>query len=140
MIVNGKQRMRNLVFCLLVVILLTACAATERTTSGATATIAYTEEESQTVDLRLRITDGQQPVQGTIWLYWPDTGGDLAIGPTSDIVLPIPADGAVISVTVTAHRDSLPGRGVDTHVIGKCKSSGVATTSACRSPFSIISR
>ena len=94
--------MRNLVFCLLVVILLTACAATERTTSGATATIAYTEEESQTVDLRLRITDGQQPVQGTIWLYWPDTGGDLAIGPTSDIVLPIPADGAVISVTVTA--------------------------------------
>jgi hypothetical protein len=56
----------------------------------------------QTLDLHVQITDGQNPVEGTIWLYWPDTGGDLAIGPTSDIVLPIPADGAAISVTVTA--------------------------------------
>jgi hypothetical protein len=50
----------------------------------------------------VQITDSQQPVKATIRLYWPDTGGDFAIGPTSDAVLPIPADTKPVSVTVTA--------------------------------------
>ena len=37
-----------------------------------------------------------------IRLYWPDTGGEFTIGPTADVVLPIPADSKIVSVTVTA--------------------------------------
>jgi hypothetical protein len=98
----------------LIVLILAACAPTAQLTS-APATLQATqitplaprvtrtpENNDQTVDLHVHITDGQDPVEGTVWLYWPDTGGDLAIGPTSDIVLPIPADGSAISVTVTA--------------------------------------
>ena len=98
----------------LIVLILAACAPTGQPTS-APVTLQAThitplsarvtpspENNDQTVDLHFHITDGQDPVEGTIWLYWPDTGGDLAIGPTSDIVLPIPADGSAVSVTVTA--------------------------------------
>ena len=53
-----------------------------------------------TIDLHLTISDGQSPLEAEIYLSWPDTGGDFGIGPTSDIVLPLPADGEPVEVTV----------------------------------------
>jgi hypothetical protein len=105
---------RLMIHLLLTALLLAGCVSTEHTTPApvtqqATRTTSHVPSPApspassdQTLDLHVQITDGLNPVEGTIWLYWPDTGGDLAIGPTSDIVLPVPADGAAISVTVTA--------------------------------------
>jgi hypothetical protein len=59
-------------------------------------------DQAKTCNLRVQVTDGQQPTKATIRLYWPDTGGEFTIGPTSDIVLPIPADTKTLSITVTA--------------------------------------
>ena len=98
--------MRHLVLrSLLSALLLAACVPTEQltptpVTRRATRTTPHVPQP--TLDLHLQITNGVHPVEGTIWLYWPDTGGDFGIGPTSDIVLPIPADGTAVSVTVTA--------------------------------------
>ena len=55
-----------------------------------------------TIDLHLTISDGQKPLEAEIFLFWPDTCGDFGIGPTSDIVLPLPADGEPVEVTVSA--------------------------------------
>jgi hypothetical protein len=105
---------RLMVHLSLTTVLLAGCVSTEQTTPApvtrqATRIIPQVPSPTpslasgdQTLDLHVQITDGLNPIEGTIWLYWPDTGGDLAIGPTSDIVLPVPADGAAISVTVTA--------------------------------------
>jgi hypothetical protein len=56
----------------------------------------------QTHDLRLHITDGQDPVDATVRLYWPDTGATVVEGPVSEYAQPISTAGAAISVTVTA--------------------------------------
>ena len=79
-------------------LLLVAC------TAACTVTVepAPTPATGQTLDLHIQVTDGQHPLPATITLHWPDTGGDFAIGPTADIVLPIPADGAQIQLNVTA--------------------------------------
>ncbi|MCP4537740.1 MAG: hypothetical protein GY832_11385 [Chloroflexi bacterium] len=61
-----------------------------------------TSNTQQTINLHIRITDGQNPIDGGITIRWLDSDGSFTIGPTSDIVLPIPADGATFSVTVTA--------------------------------------
>ncbi len=55
-----------------------------------------------TIDLHLQISDGQQPLEASIRLYWADTGGEFEIGPTSDIELPLPADGVPFEMTVSA--------------------------------------
>ncbi len=50
-------------------------------------------DQAPTVDLHIRVTDGQGPVAGMVRLEWADTGGTFEVGPTSDVVLPVPADG-----------------------------------------------
>jgi len=55
-----------------------------------------------TIDLHLRVTDGQGPVAAMVRLEWADTGGEFEVGPVADVVLPIPADGAAVTVTVSA--------------------------------------
>ena len=96
--------MRRFIACLLVAALMMACSMTARPPN---AQPAPTQPPSitrapETINLRIGITDGQQPIKGTIRLYWPDTGGELTVGPTSEFVFPIPADSSAISVTVTA--------------------------------------
>jgi hypothetical protein len=79
--------------------------ATPNPASTRTAISTHPGDADPTLDLHLQITDGQEPVEATIRLYWPDTGDERVIDPTSDVVLPIPVDGATgISVTVTAPR------------------------------------
>ncbi len=51
------------------------------------------EDNAPTVDLHLQVTDGQGSVAAVVRLEWADTGGTFEVGPTSDVVLPVPADG-----------------------------------------------
>ena len=102
----------TLAVCLLALMLLACVVAAPRNTPTPTRlplAIAPTPintptptVQAKTFNLRVQVTDGAQPVKATIRLYWPDSGGSFTLGPTADIVLPIPADSATISVTVTA--------------------------------------
>ena len=97
----------RLVACLLSILFLMACSlivppsGTPKSVATPLPTVTKVRPTG-TINLQVRITDGQQPVKGTIRLYWPDTGGELTVGPTSEFVFPIPADSSAISVTVTA--------------------------------------
>ena len=62
-----------------------------------------TRDPDPVFNLHITVTDEDyQPVKATIRLDWPDTGGNLTIGPTADQVLPIPVDGAPFLLTVEA--------------------------------------
>jgi hypothetical protein len=80
----------------LVVATLTAEAAAAETPSPA---MTMTPE---TIYLHLQISDGRQPLEAMIYLYWPDTGGEFEVGPTSNIELPILAEGLPFEMTVSA--------------------------------------
>lgn len=53
--------------------------------------------------LRVTVTDENgQALPSTLTVQWPDTGGALEMGPTSEQILPIPADGSLFIVKARA--------------------------------------
>ena len=75
--------MRRFIAWLLVAALMMACSMTARPTPNAQPAPTQLPVITQTpeiINLRIGITDGQQPVKSTIRLYWPDTGGEHATG------------------------------------------------------------
>ncbi len=59
--------------------------------------------KSGTINLHVIILDADgQPVEASIQISWTDTEGSFTIGPTDSIVLPLPADGALFEILITA--------------------------------------
>jgi hypothetical protein len=63
-------------------------ALVARTTAEARATPTFVPGY---VGLRLEISDGMFPLNAIVWLDWPDVAR-LAIGPTSEVTLQVPAN------------------------------------------------
>ncbi len=92
-VVESKGRVGLRWLLLLVVLAVVVVVAAWLAFTVAQAQDQEREDRTPTVDLHLRVTDGQGPVAGMVRLEWPDTGGTFEVGPTSDVVLPVPADG-----------------------------------------------
>ena len=80
-----------------------AVVATETAVAGFTLT-----PTPETINLHLQISDGQQPLEGLVHLYWPGREEEFESELTTEITLPLlSGEPVVLTVSVTGYQDTV---------------------------------